>query len=84
MQVCDLLREVGRGRIDEGAQHALLRCIRHPVSQRFSPGNSYLNRLLKALVLSAEGEQGALIDELVELHQFILLRPTQVYLALAC
>ncbi|CAL8467697.1 g7235 [Coccomyxa elongata] len=76
-KVCHLLREIGRGRIDEGAQHALLRCISHPVSQRFSPGNSYLNRLLKALVLSAEGEQEALIDELVELHQSILLQPTQ-------
>lgn len=77
-QVCHLLRKIGRGRIDERAQHALLRCIRHPVSQRFSPGNSYLNRLFKALVLSAEGEQEAVIDDLVELHQSILLQPTQV------
>lgn len=77
-QVLRLLRDIGGGVINDSAQNVLLECIENPVSEKFPPGNSYYNRLLKALVLSAEQEEQALLDRLVEFHQCILLEPPQV------
>lgn len=74
-----LLREIGGGNLDEKAQFSLLECIKNPVSQRFSPGNLYLDRLLKALVVSAEKEEEALIDDLAGFHQDVLLEPPKVH-----
>jgi len=76
--VLGLLRDIGGGVINDSAQHALLECIENPVGEIFSPGNSYYNRLLKALILSAEQEEQALLDRLVKFHQRILLEPPQV------